>query len=106
VHAPALTSKAIETALRHGDFYASTGVRLDNIVATSKQFTFTIVGASRYSTRFVGQDGKVLVEATGTHPTYEIKGTEHYVRASVIDSNGNRAWTQPVFLDGEEQRCG
>jgi hypothetical protein len=40
----------------------------------------------------------VLVEATGTHPTYEIKGTEHYVRASVIDSN--RAWTQPVFLDG------
>jgi hypothetical protein len=40
----------------------------------------------------------VLVEATGTHPTYEIKGTEHYVRASVIDSN--RAWTHPVFLDG------
>jgi hypothetical protein len=106
VHAPELTSKAIEAALRHGDFYASTGVTLDEIVATSTQLAFTIVekthGLSRYSTRFVGQDGNVLAEMTGTHPSYQMKGTEHYVRAAVIDSNGNRAWTQPVFLDGRK----
>jgi hypothetical protein len=106
VRAPELTSKAIETALRRGDFYASTGITLDNITAASSQLTFTIVekthGASRYSTSFVGQDGKVLAQVTGTQPVYQIKGTEHYVRASVIDSNGNRAWTQPVFFDGRK----
>jgi hypothetical protein len=104
VHASELTSKAIETALRRGDFYASTGITLDDIVATSTEVAFRIVektnGASRYSTRFLGYHGKVLAEVTGTHPVYAIKGTEHYVHASVIDSNGNRAWTQPIFLDG------
>lgn len=103
VHAPELTAKSIEEAMRHGDFYASTGVTLDAIVGSRSQFSFVIVekthGASRYMTRFVGQDGKTLAEVSGTHPTYTIKGTEHYVRASVIDSNGKRAWTQPVFLD-------
>jgi hypothetical protein len=103
VHAPELSAKAIETALRHGDFYASTGVTLDGITATSTQLSVIIVekprGATRYVTRFVGQDGKVLAEIAGTHPTYEFKGTEHYIRASVTDSNGLRAWTQPVFLD-------
>jgi hypothetical protein len=29
-----------------------------------------------------------------------VKGTEHYVRAFVIDSNGNPPWNEPVFLDG------
>lgn len=103
VHAPELTSKAIDTALRQGDFYASTGITLDDIVASSAQLSFVIVeqtlGASRYSTRFIGQDGKMLAVVTGTHPRYEIKGSEHYVRASIIDSNSNRAWTQPVFTD-------
>jgi hypothetical protein len=103
VHAPELTSKAIETALRQGNFYASTGVTLGDIVADSTQLSLVIVekthGASRYSTRFIGQDGKVLSEVPGTHPAYHIRGTEHYVRASVIDSNGNRAWTQPVYTD-------
>jgi hypothetical protein len=103
-HAEELTSKAIETALRQGDFYASTGVTIDDITANPKELTFRIVegkaGASRYSTRFIGQGGKLLATVTGTHPAYQIKGNERYVRASVIDSNGNRAWSQPVFLDG------
>lgn len=103
VHASKLSSRAIETSLRRGDFYASTGITLDKIGTSSTQLSFVIVekthGASRYLTRFIGQDGKVLAEVTGTHPTYLIKGTEHYVRASVIDSNGNRAWIQPVFTD-------
>src|ERR1700722_6917767 len=43
VHALTLTSKAIETALRQGEFYASTGVTLDNITGTSIQMYFAIV---------------------------------------------------------------
>jgi hypothetical protein len=104
VHAPELSAEEIRAALRRGEFYASTGVVLDRIAADAKQLTFTIVeekpGAARYTTRFVGQDGRTLAQVSGTHPVYHITGAERYVRASVIDSNGNRAWTQPVFLDG------
>jgi len=56
-------------------------------------------GAARYVTRFVGRDGKILAEVPGSKPTYRLRGNEKYVRASVLDSKGNRAWTQSVFLD-------
>jgi hypothetical protein len=31
---------------------------------------------------------------------YDIVGSEGYVRARVRDSNGQTAWTQPVFVKG------
>jgi len=159
VRAPELTHKRSRPHCAAGDFYASTGITLDEIAVNhttmrelkephhqplssnvekgeepsrpahfpsnlsklgktegarvsgkieapkaGDRFSFSIAekihGASRYLTRFIGRDGKVLAEVAGTHPTYRIKGAEQYVRASIIDSNGNRAWTQPVFLDG------
>ena len=107
VHAPELSSDAIKAALAQGRFYASTGVTLDGITAGPTELSFTIVEMQkerdRYLTRFIGQDGNVLAEVPGTHPTYTIKGNEHYVRASVMDSNGERAWTQPVFTDGRSR---
>jgi hypothetical protein len=50
-------------------------------------------------TRFIGQGGQVLAEVAGISPRYRFTGNETYVRAAIIDSNGNRAWTQPVFRD-------
>jgi hypothetical protein len=32
---------------------------------------------------------------------YVFKGDEFYVRAKVIESNGEVAWTQPVFLNNK-----
>jgi len=58
----------------------------------------------RYVTRFIGNGGKVLAEVAGLNPAYNVKGNEGYVRAALIDSNGKRAWTQPVFTDGRESR--
>jgi hypothetical protein len=57
------------------------------------------VPSTRYDTRFIGKDGRVLATVSGLRPSYRIKGDEGYVRASIIDSDGRRAWTQPVFLD-------
>ena len=105
VHAPELSSKAIEAAIRNGEFYASTGVTLANIVADSTQLSIEIRQPPRsqypprYVTRFIGSGGKVLLEVAGTKPTYQIKGDEGYIRASIMSSNGKRAWTQPVFTD-------
>jgi hypothetical protein len=48
-------------------------------------------------TRFIGADGRVLAEVPGRSPGYRPKGNEKYVRASIVDSDGRRGWTQPVF---------
>jgi hypothetical protein len=53
-----------------------------------------------FRTQFIGNGGKVLAEVTGSSPRYTFKGDEGYVRASIMDSDGRRAWTQPQFMDG------
>jgi hypothetical protein len=106
VHAPELTPAAIRKAMEHGDFYASTGVTLDTVDASAGALSLAIhenrPGAGRYITRFVGKDGKLLAEVAGIKPSYKFIGSESYVRAAVMDSNGRRAWTQPVFLDARK----
>ena len=47
---------------------------------------------------FIGADGKVL-KKTGLNPaTYRLKGNEKYVRATVTNSGGEKAWIQPAFV--------
>ncbi|WP_438481278.1 CehA/McbA family metallohydrolase [Oleiharenicola lentus] len=106
VRAEKLSAEAITTALAAGDFYSSTGIVLDQVGATAKEVSVKIntkPNGPRFLTKFIGQDGKVLAEISGSEPSYQIKGDEGYVRASIIDSNGLRAWTQPVFV-GERGR--
>ena len=53
--------------------------------------------STKYRVQFVGAQGEVLAEAIASPAVYAFKGTEAYVRAKVIDSNGRLAWTQPVW---------
>jgi hypothetical protein len=100
VRAPALTADAVLAALSSGDFYASTGVELSDIQATPQRLTVTVTAQdyAKYTIHFVGQGGRVLKEAIASPATYDIAGDEGYVRARVLDSNGQTAWTQPVFV--------
>jgi hypothetical protein len=50
--------------------------------------------------QFVGKGGRVLAEVSTSPFQYDIVGNEGYVRARVLDSNGQIAWTQPVFVKG------
>lgn len=100
VRAARLEARALLAALERGDFYASTGVELADIERSATRVAVTITpdAWSRYTTRFIGRDGRVLAE-TGANPAvYEVKGDEGYVRAVVLESNGKRAWVQPVML--------
>lgn len=98
VRAESLSAPAIIAALERGDFYASTGVELADYEATPKQLKLTIKETkySKYRTQFIGRDGKVLSEVTTSPAVYNVQGSEGYVRAKVIESNGVFAWTQPI----------
>jgi hypothetical protein len=100
VRAPRLTAADILASLERGDFYASTGVVLTDVVATPQRYSVTITErrTTKYRVQFIGRDGKLLAERLSSPATYEPDGDEGYVRAVVLDSNGWKAWTQPVLI--------
>ena len=101
VRAGVLTEETVLAALLRGEFYASTGVELVDVSATPSDLSFEIrenPGGS-FHTKFVGRHGRVLSEQDGPRPRYAFEGDEGYVRATVLSSDGGKAWVQPVFLD-------
>ncbi len=108
-----LSAEAIITAMEAGQFYASTGVSLDNIKLENKVYSLQIdvEEGVEYTTQFWGvkrgeDRGELLAETTGAEASYTLSGDELFVRAKVISSalqpnpfrKGDRkkAWTQPV----------
>jgi hypothetical protein len=100
VRAPRLEARTIVEALERGDFYASTGVVLDDLRADEKSMTVTVRPDTwaKYRIQFIGKGGRVLREVAAPTATYEITGSEGYVRARVLESNGHVAWIQPVVV--------
>ena len=99
VRAPRLEARALLEAMERGDFYASSGVELENYAVDEKAMTVAVkkTAFSKYRIQFIGEGGKVLQEARESPATYTFTGREMYVRAKVIESNGDIAWCQPVF---------
>lgn len=87
--------------LERGWFYASTGVELADVVVQGARLEVHIAprGNFRYTTTFIGAGGRVLSESTANPAVYELRGREMYVRAKVVDSRGEAAWVQPVFVE-------
>jgi len=100
VRASELTPRGILDAIKKGDFYASTGVELSDYQANAEHVKITIKEErnSKYRITFIGTGGRVLSEAIQSPAIYTIKGNEGYVRAKIIESNGEMAWTQPVMI--------
>lgn len=101
VRADRLDAGAIMTEMEAGRFYASTGVELDSLSVSGSGMAIHIRqhGDFKFTTEFIGRDGKVL-KRTGSNPaTYELSGGESYVRARIIDSSGFMALVQPVFVE-------
>ncbi len=121
VRARHLTPESLIRAMDAGDFYASSGVSIQNIDNTARELSLTIIDqpGATFSTQFIGtrlpQDGKqvadsdvgvVLATVDGLTPSYRFKGDELYVRATVtssrqhpnpsFDDQAEQAWTQPV----------
>ena len=94
-----LTTPEIIRALASGDFYASTGVVLDDVQTGGGGYRLKIrpAGDMKYTTYFIGAEGKVLAKSYDLAPAYQRAGNESYVRARVEASNGDNAWTQPEY---------
>jgi hypothetical protein len=118
VRARYLTPESIVRAIRDGEFYASTGVSLDEITYDPARRTLSLriqpSGGEQFVTRFYGgrrnaTEGELLAEVKGTAASYSIAAADKdllYVRA-IVTSTGHpevessehpfkRAWTQPV----------
>lgn len=100
VRAGELSAEAILESLEKGDFYSSTGVELADYQAGSREIRIEIKEGNniKYRILFIGNDGSLLKEEVSSPATYKIQGDEKYIRAKIIDSNGNLAWTQPVII--------
>jgi hypothetical protein len=114
VRSEQLGADAIVRAMQAGDFYASSGVKLEDVVATPESLGVRVAAEEglTYVTKFIGTrkggdvTGEVLQRRVGASADYRFDGTELYVRAVVVSSrrhpNGydpddfETAWTQPV----------
>lgn len=120
VQSQELTPAAIIGAMERGDFYASSGVKLRDVRATTNALALQIEGEEgvSYTTQFIGtrtsfdrksepgqrpagtltavtrsysdEIGAVFAEMGGLNPKYEFRGDEIYVRAKVISSKPKR----------------
>jgi len=91
---------SILDALRNGEFYASTGVEIEDYVVSEEEIRVQVCerNFAHYRIQFIGEGGRVLQETVGPFAMYVFGGEEAYVRAKVIDSNGKSAWLQPNFV--------
>jgi len=122
-----LTGDAIVEAIRDGDFYASTGVKLKKIKSDSKSINLIIDAEEgiTYTTDFIGsrlvngevvEVGEILASTNELKPTYKMKGDELYIRARITSSrlhpnpfakgDMEMAWVQPVLGPQSSQGSG
>jgi uncharacterized protein (TIGR03437 family) len=100
VRSTSLEPSAISQALASGDFYASTGVTLQDYQVNSTGIAVSVSDNSSATTiDFIGRNGQLLQRSTGDSATYAFTGHEQYVRAKLSNSDGQSAWTQPVYTE-------
>ena len=99
VRAASLEPVAITDAIRRGDFYASTGVTLQDYQVGAAAMTITVNSGSGGQSviDFIGKNGELLQRNTADSAVYTFTGNEMYVRAKILNDAGQAAWTQPVF---------
>ena len=95
-----LEAEEIMRQLEAGQFYASSGVQLADVMVEEGRLEVHIEPRAnfRYPTAFIGSGGRELAMSVDNPALYNLQGREGYVRASVTSSRGEVAWVQPVFV--------
>jgi hypothetical protein len=102
LRATELTPANVVASLERGDFYATTGVALNNYDVNEREVKLNIAvnedAEERYRTFFISKGGQVLKRDDSPTPSYQFRGDELYVRVRIEASNGAVAWMQPIFF--------
>ncbi len=97
VRAAKLTKQEIVESIRAGNFYATTGVIINDFGRTGD--TFKVDSQNGETVEFIGKYGKILLRTQSPSARYTIKGNEKYIRAKVTNNEGKMAWIQPIMLE-------
>lgn len=117
VRSKQLTPTALIEALERGDYYATTGVELNDVkfnkgrleieVKPSAGIQYIIQFWGSTKTAKAGARGVLLKEIKGTKAVYQLKSQDLFVRAKIISSKQKEnpyqkgdmetAWTQPIL---------
>lgn len=102
VKAPELTREAISKALYEGRFYSTQGPEIYEFKLIRRTVYIKCSPASKI--RFITYEplGRTFEGSAMTEGNYVLSGREKYVRVEVCDENGRKAWTNPIFLHGED----
>jgi hypothetical protein len=109
VRSEKLEASALIEAMKKGDFYASTGVVLDEVSHADGVLLVKVrvQDGVDYEIQFIGtrkgenaEPGEVLAINEGPSASYPLQGDELYVRAVVTSS---RSHPNPSFTDQQEQ---
>ena len=93
--------KDILNALKNGAFYSSCGPEIKDFYVDDEGIAHIetsecekiIFQCDKHPSRMVVSQGEPLTSAQ-----WNLKGEYEYIRATVIDKDGNRAWSNPIFL--------
>lgn len=104
VRAAALEPAVLVEALKAGDFYTSQGPVIHDIRVSEDRTTIQVVNSPAVSVFVTGRPDIMAHgskhAAQVTHSTFPIeKYAGSYVRVTVVDAAGKRAWSNPIWLD-------
>ena len=100
VRAEELDPDALLAAMKRGHFYSSTGAEIHNVTVTDREIVVEcsaaeVVLAGGYGTTCRWSRSSGMTRATFPRAPFE----SAFVRITVIDRHGRKAWTSPIWLD-------
>ena len=101
IKAEELTTESIMEALRTGSYYATCGPEIKDYRMSEGVVTFECSPAREIHFHCRNNSGKTFFADDGellTKVEFEPNANATYVRATVVDEQGRRAWTNPIVL--------
>lgn len=95
VRSTSLSRDSILNAIKNGDFYSSSGIFISDIIIDNTKISVSSSNGEKI--KFIGKNSELLKSVDGNSATYDISGTEAYIRIEVSNHLGQHAWTQPLL---------
>jgi len=92
---------SMKRSIQLGALYVSTGLKLfdygfnGNVLKIQADYPGKKLGRTEY--RFIGESGVILSQCFGDSASYNVLGSEKYIRVEARGESGQMLWTQPLL---------